>query len=172
MDDAENLKPATFGDSGDLTLGEDIIIVGNPGGISYQNSMTKGVVSALDRDASNKSIVKFIQTDAAINPGNSGGPAVNMYGQVIGVASSKIAGVVYEGMGFCIPTATVKEIVDSLVKNGYVEGRVKIGIVGTAVDLETATYNNVPQGMTARRLPTSRKSTTCSRSTRTATRLR
>ena len=51
MDDAENLKPATFGDSGDLTLGEDIIIVGNPGGISYQNSMTKGVVSALDRDA-------------------------------------------------------------------------------------------------------------------------
>ncbi|MBQ3299917.1 MAG: trypsin-like peptidase domain-containing protein [Ruminococcus sp.] len=147
MDDAENLKPATFGDSGDLTLGEDIIIVGNPGGISYQNSMTKGVVSALDRDASNKSIVKFIQTDAAINPGNSGGPAVNMYGQVIGVASSKIAGVVYEGMGFCIPTATVKEIVDSLVKNGYVEGRVKIGIVGTAVDLETATYNNVPQGI-------------------------
>ncbi len=107
MDDAENLKPATFGDSGDLTLGEDIIIVGNPGGISYQNSMTKGVVSALDRDASNKSIVKFIQ----------------------------------------IPTATVKEIVDSLVKNGYVEGRVKIGIVGTAVDLETATYNNVPQGI-------------------------
>ena len=147
MDDAENLKPATFGDSGDLTLGEDVIIVGNPGGISYQNSMTKGVVSALDRDASNKSIVKFIQTDAAINPGNSGGPAVNMYGQVIGVASSKIAGVVYEGMGFCIPTATVKEIVDSLVKNGYVEGRVKIGIVGTAVDLETATYNNVPQGI-------------------------
>lgn len=147
MDDAENLKPATFGDSSDLTLGEDIIIVGNPGGISYQNSMTKGVVSALDRDASNKSIVKFIQTDAAINPGNSGGPAVNMYGQVIGVASSKIAGVVYEGMGFCIPTATVKEIVDSLVKNGYVEGRVKIGIVGTAVDLETATYNNVPQGI-------------------------
>ncbi len=147
MDDAENLKPATFGDSSDLTLGEDVIIVGNPGGISYQNSMTKGVVSALDRDASNKSIVKFIQTDAAINPGNSGGPAVNMYGQVIGVASSKIAGVVYEGMGFCIPTATVKEIVDSLVKNGYVEGRVKIGIVGTAVDLETATYNNVPQGI-------------------------
>lgn len=147
MDGAEGLKPAAFGDSGELTLGEDIIIVGNPGGISYQNSMTKGVVSALDRDASSKSIVKFIQTDAAINPGNSGGPAVNMYGQVIGVASSKIAGTAYEGMGFCIPSDTVKEIVDSLIRNGYVAGRVKIGITGTAIDLETATYNNIPQGI-------------------------
>ena len=147
MDDAENLKPATFGDSADLTLGEDIIVVGNPGGISYQNSMTKGIVSALDRDASEKSIVKYIQADAAINPGNSGGPAVNMYGQVIGVASSKIASVTYEGMAFCIPSATVKDIVDSLVKNGYVAGRVKIGITGTAIDLETATYNNLPQGI-------------------------
>ena len=147
MDDAEKLKPATFGDSSELTLGEDIIIVGNPGGINYQNSMTKGIVSALDRDASDKSLVKFIQTDAAINPGNSGGPAVNIYGQVVGVATSKIANVVYEGMAFCIPTTTVKEIVDSLIRNGYVEGRVKIGIVGTAIDLETATYNNVPQGI-------------------------
>ena len=70
-----------------------------------------------------------------------------MYGQVIGVASSKIASVTYEGMAFCIPSATVKDIVDSLVKNGYVAGRVKIGITGTAIDLETATYNNLPQGI-------------------------
>ena len=70
-----------------------------------------------------------------------------MYGQVIGVASSKIAGTAYEGMGFCIPSDTVKEIVDSLIRNGYVAGRVKIGITGTAIDLETATYNNIPQGI-------------------------
>lgn len=147
MDGAENLKPATIGDSDALTLGEDIIIVGNPGGINYQNSMTKGIVSALDRDASNKSIIKYIQTDAAINPGNSGGPAVNMYGQVVGVATSKIADVTYEGMAFCIPTRAVKSIVDSLIQNGYVENRVKIGIAGVAVDLESAAYNNVPQGI-------------------------
>lgn len=147
MDGAEGLKPATFGDSSQLTIGEDIIIVGNPGGISYQNSMTKGIVSALDRDASDRSIVKYIQTDAAINPGNSGGPAVNLYGQVIGMASSKIASVTYEGMAFCIPSQTVKDIADSLIRKGYVEGRVKIGIAGQAVDLETATYYNVPQGI-------------------------
>ena len=147
MDDAKDLKPAVFGDSSELTLGEDIIIVGNPGGLSYQNSMTKGIVSALDRDASKKSLVKYIQTDAAINPGNSGGPALNMYGQVVGVACSKISGVTYEGMAFCIPSQTVKTIADSLIKNGYVEGRVKIGISGQAIDEETAQAYNIPQGI-------------------------
>lgn len=147
MDGAKDLKPATFGDSSELNLGEDIIIVGNPGGINYQNSMTKGIVSALDRDASKKSIVKYIQTDAAINPGNSGGPAVNMFGQVVGIASSKIAGVTYEGMAFCIPSDTAKTIVDSLVRNGYVEGRVKIGITGTAVDSNQAAYYSIPLGI-------------------------
>ena len=141
--------PAEFADSNNLRMGQWVIAIGNPGGEQFSGSITRGVVSGLNRSVGTYSSngMTYIQTDAAINPGNSGGPAVNMYGQVIGVASSKIAGVVYEGMGFCIPTATVKEIVDSLVKNGYVEGRVKIGIVGTAVDLETATYNNVPQGI-------------------------
>ena len=139
--DAKDLKAATFGDSDKITQGEDIIIIGNPGGIEYKNSMTKGIVSALNRDASNKNIVKYIQTDAAINPGNSGGPAVNNYGQVIGIASAKIADEKYESMGFCIPSAQVKKIVDSLIKNGYVEGRVKIGISGKAVTDEPAQYN-------------------------------
>lgn len=147
LDDAKGMTAAVFGDSDETVVGEDIIIVGNPGGLNYKNSMTKGVVSAIDRDASNKSIVKYIQTDAAINPGNSGGPAVNMYGQVIGVASAKIVDARYEGMGFCIPSATVKDVVDSLMKNGYVEGRVKIGITGIAVsDLEQSTYN-LPDGI-------------------------
>ena len=109
--------------------------------------MTKGVVSAINRDASSKSLVKYIQTDAAINPGNSGGPAVNMYGQVIGVASAKIVDEKYEGMGFCIPSTQVKEIIDKLMKYGYVDGRVKIGISGAAITAAEAQYYDVPQGI-------------------------
>lgn len=147
LDDASGLTPAQFGDSSKLELGEDIIIVGNPGGLSFQNSMTKGIVSALDRDASNKSIVKYIQTDAAINPGNSGGPAVNMYGQIIGIATSKIVDEKYEGMGFCIPSATAKSIIDDLMKNGYVQGRVKIGISGVALTSSEAAELGVSGGI-------------------------
>ena len=145
MDDAKGLTPATFGDSSQLEVGQDIIVVGNPGGLDYQNTTTKGVISALDRKLSTSSLTKYIQTDAAINPGNSGGPLVNYYGQVVGITTSKIVSETYEGMGFAIPSQTVKNIVDTLVKNGYVEGRVKIGISGIAVTSEQASNYNIPQ---------------------------
>lgn len=145
--DASGLKPAVFGNSDQIELAEDLIVIGNPGGIDYQNSVTKGIISAINRDASSKNMVKYIQTDAPINPGNSGGPAVNLYGQVIGVASAKIVDEKYEGIGFCIPSVQVKQICDSLIRNGYVEGRVKIGITGSAVSVnESATYN-IPRGI-------------------------
>ena len=147
MDDAKDLKPATFGDSAKITLGEDIISVGNPGGLGYQNSITKGVVSAVNRELSSASLVKYIQTDAAINPGNSGGPIVNMYGQVIGISTAKIVSEQFEGMGFAIPSADAKTVVDSIIKNGYVAGRVKIGISGFEINSATATQNNYPQGI-------------------------
>lgn len=147
IDGAEGLSPAEFCDSDYVELGEDIMVVGNPGGIEYRNSMTKGIVSALDRESSTRSIVKYIQTDAAINPGNSGGPTVNMYGQVIGIASAKIVSEQFEGMGFAIPSNTAKQIVDSLMKHGYVEGRVRIGISGTALTYSEAQYYEVPQGI-------------------------
>lgn len=147
MDDAKGLTPATFGDSSQLEVGQDIIVVGNPGGLDYQNTTTKGVISALDRKLSTSSLTKYIQTDAAINPGNSGGPLVNYYGQVVGITTSKIVSETYEGMGFAIPSQTVKNIVDTLVKNGYVEGRVKIGISGIAVTSDQASNYNIPQGI-------------------------
>ncbi len=147
MDDAKDLSPAKFGDSEAVELGEDIIVIGNPGGLDFQNSLTKGVVSAINRESSSKSLVKYIQTDAAINPGNSGGPIVNLYGQVIGIATSKIVSEKYEGMGFAIPSATAKDIVDNLMKHGYVEGRVKIGITGTAVSSSVAEQYGIPQGI-------------------------
>lgn len=137
--DAKNLTPATFGDSSQIDVTEDVIVVGNPLSMNYQNSVTKGIVSALDRQVSILNNVKCIQTDAAINPGNSGGPLCNMYGQVIGITNSKIALDDYEGMGFAIPSALTKSIVDDIIKYGYVKDRVKIGIVGEVnfVDSET-----------------------------------
>ena len=147
MDDAKDLKAATFGNSENIELGEDIIVVGNPGGLDYQNSITKGIVSAVDRKMSSTSLVKYIQTDAAINPGNSGGPIVNLYGQVVGIATAKIVSEKYEGMGFAIPSATAKDIIDTLMKKGYVEGRVKIGITGSNVSSTVASAYGVPMGI-------------------------
>lgn len=147
IDNAKNLKPAAFGDSEKIELGEDIIVVGNPGGLDYQNSITKGIVSAVDRKLSSTSLVKYIQTDAAINPGNSGGPIVNLYGQVVGIATSKIVSEKYEGMGFAIPSATAKDIIDTIMKKGYVEGRVKIGITGTNISSTAASEYGVPMGI-------------------------
>ena len=145
--DAKNLVPAEFADSNLASIGEDVIAVGNPGGMEFQNTLTRGVISAKDRTLDLSTQVKYIQTDAAINPGNSGGPLCNLYGQVIGINSAKISSEEYEGMGFAIPSRTVKEVVDDLIKQGYVSGRVKIGIMGTAVTATEAMYNNIPQGI-------------------------
>lgn len=131
--DAKNLPVAEFGNSAQTEITEDVIAIGNPSGLEFQNSVTKGIVSALDRKVSDSNNVEFIQIDAAINPGNSGGPLCNMYGQVIGITTSKIASEVYEGMGFAIPSTTVKKLVDDIIRNSYVTNRVKVGITGLAV---------------------------------------
>ncbi|MDR0914205.1 MAG: trypsin-like peptidase domain-containing protein [Oscillospiraceae bacterium] len=125
------LSPADFGDYNKCNIGDDVFAVGNPGGIEFQNSLTKGIISAKERVISNSSTVKYIQTDAAINPGNSGGPLCNAYGQVIGINTIKVVSTQYEGMGFAIPSTTVKKICDDLIKNGFVQNRVKIGITGS-----------------------------------------
>lgn len=131
--DGKNLPYAEFGNSDETQVTEDVIAIGNPNGLDFQNSVTKGIVSALNRKVSSSNNVEFLQIDAPINPGNSGGPLCNMYGQVIGITTSKIASDVYEGMGFAIPSTTMKKIVDDIIRNGYVTNRVKIGISGIAV---------------------------------------
>lgn len=145
--DADNLIPAEFCDSDVVEVGQDVIAVGNPGGIDFQNSLTRGVVSALNRELDLSTQVTYIQTDAAINPGNSGGPLCNLYGQVIGINTAKISMDSYEGMGFAIPSDTVKDIVDDLMKQGYVSDRVRLGISGQAVTSTMSEYYNVPEGI-------------------------
>ncbi len=146
--DAENLPTAVFGDSDQLMVGDDVVAIGNPSGVEYASSMTRGMISGLDRtvsysDASN---MTYIQTDAAISPGNSGGALVNFYGQVVGITSSKISGVSYEGLSFAIPMTKAKPILDDLIANGYVSGRTRLGITGSSVTQQEQMYG-VPAGV-------------------------
>ncbi len=128
--EAKGLKIAEFGDSDDIEVGEDCVAIGCPGGLQFKNSVTKGIVSALDVPVSSSIGYdnECIQVDAAINPGNSGGALFNMQGQVIGINSSKIASTDYEGMGFAVPSNTAVATANALIKDGYVKGRAKLGI--------------------------------------------
>lgn len=129
------LKVATFGKKSQIEVGEQVVAIGCPGGSKFKNSVTSGYVSALDRPIASTIgyNTECIQVDAAINPGNSGGALFNMQGQVIGIISSKIASTDYEGMGFAIPSDTAIKIAKSLISNGYVAGRAKLGIEYSAI---------------------------------------
>lgn len=113
---ASGLTAAEFTDSSDLKVGQYVITVGNPGGLEFMDSVTYGVISGLNRVVSSDSDVKLLQTDAAINPGNSGGALVNVKGQLVGINSSKIVSEEFEGMGFAIPSNTVKEICQKIIE--------------------------------------------------------
>ena len=128
-----NLKAATFGDSTALKVGEAVYAIGNPGGSENYGSFTNGIVSALDRSITSTYTMTVIQHNAAISPGNSGGALVNSQGQVIGINSSKIAATDYEGIGFAVPIAIAKPVIDALIKYSYVPNRPKLGITYAAV---------------------------------------
>ena len=113
---AKNLTPVEFDDSDNLKVGQYVITIGNPGGLEFMDSVTYGVISGLDRVVSSDLGVKLIQTDAAINPGNSGGALVNTNGKLVGINSAKIVSEEFEGMGFAIPSNTVKEICKNIIE--------------------------------------------------------
>ena len=119
--DRTGLPAASFSDSERLQVGELAIAVGNPLGLSFQQTVTVGVISALDRSIRiGEQTFSFIQTDAAINAGNSGGPLVNAVGDVIGINTAKINVPGVEGMGFAIPSNTVKRIINDLIEHGRI----------------------------------------------------
>ncbi len=113
--DAKNLTAVQFADSSKLKVGQYVITIGSPGGLEFMDSVTYGIVSGLDRVVSSDTDVKLIQTDAAINPGNSGGALVNSKGELVGINSSKIVAQEFEGMGFAIPSNTVKQICKDII---------------------------------------------------------
>ncbi len=123
-----DLSAAEFADSQSLRVGDAVVAIGDPLGIEYRGTMTDGIISALNRNVTVENrTMTLIQTNAALNSGNSGGPLLNCYGQVIGINTMKI-GSGTEGLGFAIPSSTVKEIVDQLIGQGYVSGRPSLGV--------------------------------------------
>ncbi len=146
--EATDLVAAEFGNSDVLEQGDPAIAIGNPAGLQLQNTVTFGIISAINRDIiiEDRSMT-LIQTDASINPGNSGGPLVNEFGQVIGINTIKVGISYYEGLGFAIPINTAKPIIDELITNGYIKGRPSIGINGQSISARDAAFYGLPEGL-------------------------
>ena len=149
--EAEDLTPAEFGDSTALRVGDAVAAIGDPLGAQLRGTMTDGIVSAINREVKiSGRPMTLIQTNAALNSGNSGGPLLNCYGQVIGINTMKISAFAdesgVEGLGFAIPSTTVKEIVDQLIAKGYVSGRPSLGIRGEEVSDAYQFYYHLPAG--------------------------
>lgn len=121
---ARNLSVAKLGDSSSLFVGDDVIAIGNPLGMEFQGTCTKGIISGLNRtfsfedDGEKYFMEDLIQTDASINPGNSGGPLIDSYGSVIGINTIKLEEA--EGIGFAVPINVVKPLIEKLEENGSV----------------------------------------------------
>lgn len=150
--DAQDLIPAELGDSSSLRVGDSVVAIGDPLGISLRGTMTDGIISAINRDIYVKGrTMSLIQTNAALNSGNSGGPLLNCYGQVIGINTMKIGDYVsasgVEGLGFAIPTTTVSDVVNQLIFQGYVSGRPSLGLEGEAVTSIYQMYYRLPAGL-------------------------
>ena len=161
-DDTMNaISVATLGDSTSLKVGEPAIAIGNA--LGYGQSVTTGVISALNRSASETdgetgeateetSDARLIQTDAAINPGNSGGALVNANGEVIGINSSKLVGETVEGVGYAIPISDVSDLIQNLMNQETKtkvadEDQGVIGITGMSVPTEYSQQLNMPSGV-------------------------
>ena len=150
--EAENLIPAEFGDSDTVRVGDSVAAIGDPLGIGLRGTMTDGIISAINRDVTTDGrTMNLLQTNAALNNGNSGGPLLNCYGQVIGINTLKIGDSMnvngVEGLGFAIPSVTVKEVVDQLISQGYVAGRPSLGITGRELSSFDVLYYRLPQGI-------------------------
>ena len=155
------IKVATIGDSWNLVLGQDVVAIGNA--LGYGQSITTGIISALNRevtvsDEQGSTITnRLIQTDAAINPGNSGGALLNMNGELIGINSVKVSSSSVEGMGYAIPISDVQSIIEELMlketrdvvpeqAQGY------LGIGGTDVTTDISETYGMPVGIFINRI--------------------
>lgn len=149
-DTINSIKVATLGDSDTLKVGNGVIAIGNA--LGYGQSVTTGVVSALNRDVTIDNYTnKMIQIDAAINGGNSGGALLNSKGEVIGINSAKYSSNSYtssasiEGMGFAIPISSVSNLIESLM-NGEEEQTATLGIEGYMINESYSKSYNMPVG--------------------------
>lgn len=149
--EAEGLTPAEFCGTA-VSVGDAVAALGNPLGEELRGTLTDGIISAINRDVSyNSHSMTLLQTNAAINEGNSGGPLFNMYGQVVGITNMKMMGTsaysAIEGIGFAIPTSTIQEVVNQLLRNGRVTGRAAIGVTIGPIPEDAAAAYSLPDGL-------------------------
>ena len=143
VDSKEALPFARLGNSDQLKIGEIVIAIGNPFGLTGGPTVTAGIVSALNRSLQFESgALELIQTDAAINPGNSGGPLVNTNGEVIGINTAKMP--YAQGIGFAVPVNTARVIVRDLMESGRITSRPWIGIATIKITRQLAQYYRLP----------------------------
>ena len=136
------LQPANFGNSEELNVGQIVMALGNPFGLTGGPTVTAGIISSLNRNVQfDNGILELVQTDAAINPGNSGGPLINTNGEVVAINTAKIP--YGQGIGFAVPINTVKSVLTDLVDNGHVT-RPWIGISTVKLDPRIAGFYRLP----------------------------
>jgi serine protease Do len=143
LDSTETLPFAALGNSDDLKIGQIVIAIGNPFGLTGGPTVTSGIVSSLNRKIQfDKGILELIQTDAAINPGNSGGPLLNTNGEVIAINTAKMP--YAHGIGFAVPINIARTIMNELIQNGRVINRPWIGISYVKITRQLAQYYRLP----------------------------
>lgn len=138
----DSIPSAELGDSDNLKVGQIVIAVGNPFGLTGGPTVTTGIISSLNRNIEfEEGVLELVQTDAAINPGNSGGPLVNINGEVIAINTAKIP--YAHGIGFAVPVNTAKTILQQLIENGKVN-RPWLGITTIKINSRIARYYRLP----------------------------
>ena len=148
----KEITAANFSSAKNCQVADTVLAVGNPGGLNFSSSVTQGIISALNRavqDESTGYVMYCIQTDTAINPGNSGGPLIDLYGNVIGITSSKIVATEYENMGFAITYDDAAPIINDLLNYGHVKDRAAINITLTLPSniFRITGWNSIPTGL-------------------------
>jgi S1-C subfamily serine protease len=145
IESKEAFSFAELGNSENLRIGQIVIAIGNPFGLSGGPTVTAGIISSLNRNLQfENGIMELIQTDAAINPGNSGGPLIDTNGKVIGINTAKIP--YAQGMGFAIPINVAKTIQLDLIEKGQVTNRPWMGITTIKITRQLARYYGLPTG--------------------------
>jgi serine protease Do len=140
--DAVKFQPVNLGNSEELKVGQIVMAVGNPFGLTGGPTVTAGIISSLNRNVQfENGILELVQTDAAINPGNSGGPLINTKGEVVAINTAKIP--YGQGIGFAVPINTVKSILNDLVENGHVT-RPWLGISTVKLNPRIASFYRLP----------------------------
>jgi serine protease Do len=140
--DEVSFHPADLGNSEELKVGQIVMALGNPFGLTGGPTVTAGIISSLNRNVQfENGILELVQTDASINPGNSGGPLINTRGEVVAINTAKIP--YGQGIGFAVPINTVKSILTDLIENGHVK-RPWLGISTVKIDSNIARYYRLP----------------------------